>query len=76
MTLQEILNKIKENPKNQIQKQEIIKISNGNNLIVTIYPIDNKALFHGEYIQTANFIDELKPLINFLDTKKYRINLQ
>ena len=75
MGLQEVLDGLKENPKNQIQRQEVIKVSNGDNLIVTIYPADKKAQFHEPYEQTATSIDELKPLIDFFDIEKYRVNL-
>lgn len=78
-TLDNILNALKnKNPRNDIHKQEVItlthKISRDEELpIVTIYPKDKIALFHGEFTQTAYGNPELKPLLDYFEKNDYKV---
>lgn len=74
-TIEDVLGSLLRNPKNTARRQEIIEIANMSNPIVTLYPRDRYAEFHGEFTQTAQTIAELKQLLAYLEREKYRINL-
>lgn len=78
-TLDKILNTLKnKNPRNDIHKQEVITLTHKISvdekiLILTIYPKDKIALFHGEFTQTAYGNSELKPLLNYFEENGYKV---
>ena len=43
--------------------------------IVSLYPVQKKAVFHDEYVQTVLDIPKLKPLLDYLEREGYSTNL-
>jgi hypothetical protein len=85
--LEEILKKLSENPNNKIvKKKEIIVIYNGKGEgdkfgtmipipVVTLDPTDKFAQFHDEYTIIASEVEELKPLMKYIQENGYNSNL-
>lgn len=79
--LSDVLNNIKQGNANRISidRQEVVNVTfendKGKGIIVSIYTGSKYAQFHDEFVQTATTIQELQPLIQYLDTEGYRTNL-
>lgn len=79
--LSDVLNRIsKENPNRiNIRRQEVVDVAfendRGKGIIVSIYTSSKYAQFHDEFAQIAPTIQELQPLIQYLDQEGYRTNL-
>ncbi len=66
---------VKNNPNSSVRIQEILELRNGAHPVVTIYPLDKVAEFHGQYTQTAPLIREFESFIETLKKEEYRTNL-
>lgn len=74
--LDKLLEKLGENPNNNITRQEIVDISNGEKHIVTLFLEDRYAQFHDEFTQIAPVSDipDLKLIVDYLSKEGYDTN--
>lgn len=81
--LENVIREFLENSNNKISSQEVVTLYNnqpgGDGFIpvpiVNLYLGEKYAKFHEEYTQIAPSINELKPLIKYLDENGFETNL-
>lgn len=59
----------------EITTQEIIDIKYRDGPVITIYPTDKYACWHGEFHQIATLDPALNKLVDYLDRQGYEQNL-